>query len=286
MPIPRFASAVFERLPRFVQAPARRTLSKRAIARYRAEVRPFLAKVDVAINGFDGKCVVEIGGDLDALTLRLVGELYAPTELIGFNPAIESCQIAENIHVVQAGAQDSGLKDESVDAVFSSSAFEHIRDLDAVLEEMYRVLVPGGLLYSDFGPVWSSPYGHHLWVEDGALLLNYHNVLLPPWCHLLSTRGDVRQILEPRYGRDLAAHMVDFVFDSDQQNQLFFEDYERIVKASQFEAVFLKGYDHPELATKYPASQSPDVLDALQERFPERQGFLYDGITMLLRRPH
>jgi hypothetical protein len=49
--------------------------------------------------------------------------------------------------------------------------------------------------------------------------------------------------------------------------------------------LFFKGYDYPELAAKYPASRSPAVLDELNAKFPDRHGFLYDGITLLLRKP-
>lgn len=278
------ALAAFNRLPLRTQETARAALSKRAAKRATQDLRPFLAMIDAAIGGFDDKRVVEIGSDHAGATLLVVADLYAPRELIGLNPAFPARRIAANVRMEQAGAERSGLADSSVDAVFSSSAFEHIRDLDAVLAEMHRVLRPGGLLYSHFGPIWSSPYGHHLWLEHDGRLLTYHNVLLPPWCHLLSTHDDVQRLLEPDYGPELAERMAAFVFDSEEQNQLLFDDYVRIVEASEFEAVFLKGYDAPALAAKYPGSRSPAVLDELGARFDGRDGFLYDGITLLLRK--
>jgi SAM-dependent methyltransferase len=274
---------LFAHLPARAQDTARELLARGRAKRAVADMAPDLALVDAGIGGFDGKRVVEIGSDHAAATLRVVARLYRPAELVGLNPAFVSRQIAANVRTEQTAAERSGLAEDSMDAVFSSSAFEHVHGLGDVLEEMHRVLVPGGLLYSHFGPIWSTSYGHHLWIEHEGRLLTYHDVLLPPWCHLLSDRDTVRDLLAPEHGETLADRMTDFVFASPEQNQLMFDDYEQIVAASPFETVFLKGYDAP-LAALYPSARSPAVLDELAARFPGRHGFLYDGITMLLRK--
>jgi SAM-dependent methyltransferase len=274
---------LFAHLPPGAQDTVRELLARAAARRAADDLAPELALVDAAIGGFDGKHVVEIGSDHAAATLRVIARLYTPAELVGLNPAFVSRQLAANVRTEQTAAEQSGLPDASIDAVFSSSAFEHIHGLGDVLEEMHRVLVPGGLLYSHFGPIWSTSYGHHLWVEHEGRLLTYHDVLLPPWCHLLSDRDTVRDLLARDHGDVLAGRMTDFVFASPEQNQLMFDDYEQIVAASPFETVFLKGYDAP-LAARYPSARSPAVLDELADRFPGRHGFLYDGITMLLRK--
>lgn len=257
--IPVLGRRVFDRLPARAQDVARDVVARRAGARASDDLLPFLARVDAAIGGFDGKRVVEIGSDHAGVVLRLVADRYSPTELIGLNPAFAARRLPDTIRFERVAAQDSGLPDASVDAVFSSSAFEHIHGVGDVLGEMDRVLVPGGLLYSHFGPIWSTAYGHHLWIEQDGLLA-------------------------PECGDELAGRMAEFVFASPEQNQLFFDDYERCAAESPFETLLLKGYDAPALADLYPAAQSPALLDRLRERFPDRHGFLYDGITLLLRK--
>lgn len=42
--------------------------------------------------------------------------------------------------------EDTGLADDSVDCIFSSSVLEHLRDPDAVLDECARILRPGGFM--------------------------------------------------------------------------------------------------------------------------------------------
>ena len=53
------------------------------------------------------------------------------------------------------------FRDESFDAILSYDVFEHVRDLNRVLEECYRVLRRGGRLYSLFPPYYG-PRAHHL----------------------------------------------------------------------------------------------------------------------------
>jgi SAM-dependent methyltransferase len=53
--------------------------------------------------------------------------------------------------------------DRSFDAVFSTNTFEHVMDLDIAFRELFRVLRPGGVVLSRFGPLFFSPQGYHLY---------------------------------------------------------------------------------------------------------------------------
>lgn len=55
------------------------------------------------------------------------------------------------------------MDDESVECLYTFDAFEHFSDPAKVLDEAYRVLVPGGVLYASFGPLWNSAFGPHQW---------------------------------------------------------------------------------------------------------------------------
>ncbi len=247
--------------------------------------RPFVAEMAGAVGGFEGKRVVEIGADHVGSLISAIETFGGASEVIGLNPAFPSRPVGPRSFMTQVDARASGLESASVDVVVSSSAFEHVHRLDEVLIETDRILRPGGLLYSHFGPLWSTSYGHHLWFVHGGREITYHNTLLPPWCHLLHSREEIRAMCDGVVDDVLRDKIVDYVCDSPEQNRLFFDDYERIVDASPLEVVFLKGYDHNELAAKYPDARSPFLLEQLAARFPDRHGFLYDGITLLLRKP-
>jgi len=276
---------VYDSLPEPVQSAVHNGIERIHGRRRREQNQAFLNGIAVAVGGFSGKRVLEVGHEASGALLREIDVTHHAAEAIGINPAFPGRTVGPRSRTEQGDARDTGLADESVDIVYSVSAFEHVRGLDGVLAECHRVLRPGGRLYAHFGPIWSTSYGHHLWVLDQGRLLSYHNVLLPPWCHLLRSREELLAICEPGFGTVTAGRIVDFVLDSPDQNQMFFDDYARIVRDCALETVYFKGYDIPAMASKYQDAQRPEVLDELRARYPERDGFLYDGIVLLLRKP-
>jgi SAM-dependent methyltransferase len=67
---------------------------------------------------------------------------------------------------------------------------EHI-DLPEAFANIRRILRPGGIFVSVFGPVWSNPYGHHLYVDPEDPLLNFALWKLPGWMHLPSSPTEI-----------------------------------------------------------------------------------------------
>ena len=55
-----------------------------------------------------------------------------------------------------------GLRDSSVDLVFSQSVLEHVVDMDSMLEETSRALNPNGTFVAWFGPLWTTFGGPHV----------------------------------------------------------------------------------------------------------------------------
>ncbi len=63
-----------------------------------------------------------------------------------------------------------------------------------------------------------------------------------------------------------------------------FGDYLNIYKESLFETIFVKGYDHYELSKKYTPFITRGILQALRSKYPNENGFYYDGISVLLKK--
>ena len=75
---------------------------------------------------------------------------------------------------VCSDAHQLGLRDASVDAVFSTGTFEHIARPDQALREFRRVLRPGGVIHIEAPfvfPFHPDPEDHTRWTLDGLCAL-------------------------------------------------------------------------------------------------------------------
>ncbi|TDT39471.1 ubiquinone/menaquinone biosynthesis C-methylase UbiE [Halospina denitrificans] len=136
---------------------------------------------------------------------------------------------AENMSVT-----DIKHPDNSFDRIFSVNCFEHVDDLKKGMDEMFRVLRPGGKLFTIFGPIWSSPVGHHTWIEYEGHIYHFMNGVFPDWDHLIKTRSELKSDLEERYDEELAENICRYVYDSSDINRLADGDYEKNLKDSNF----------------------------------------------------
>jgi SAM-dependent methyltransferase len=88
----------------------------------------------------------------------------------------EGLEVAANdvINILDPGVRNSGVRFDTADVckrlpyaegefelVFAVNAFEHFSEPARALDEMLRVLRPGGLLYLTFDPLYYSPWGLH-----------------------------------------------------------------------------------------------------------------------------
>ncbi len=75
-----------------------------------------------------------------------------------------------------AALEDHGFLDSgSIQLIASDSVYEHCRDLPRVMAESYRLLRPGGSLYTYYGPLYCCAGGDHFSGRGG--LEHYYNHL-------------------------------------------------------------------------------------------------------------
>lgn len=245
----------------------------------------FIETISNLCGGIERKKILEVGVDqYGKIITRIIGK-YKAAEAIGINLTINDKTLLNSCKVIQGDIRKTDFLDNYFDIIISSSVFEHIQNFDIAINEMYRVLKPGGFLYSHYGPIWSTSYGHHLWMSHDSKLYNYWNFILPPYCHLLMSPDELLEYcLNKTSNEELSKSIVTYVYDSQEQNRLMFEDYERIISASEFDIVFFKGYDHPILSEMYTTIEFPDTMKLLQGKFSDYSNFLYDGIIVQLRK--
>lgn len=110
--------------------------------------------------------------------------------------------------ILQMDAQELKFGDGSFDAVYTSAVFEHLPDPGRVLEEIKRVLKPGGTVFIDL----------HLFTSDSgchdARIFAYRREMLPKWSHLrpnyqhlVQTNAYLNKIRLPQWQEIFKKHM-------------------------------------------------------------------------------
>ena len=74
------------------------------------------------------------------------------------------------------------------DCVISKDSFEHIIDVEGMVAQMKAKVKPGGRLYTGFGPLYNSPFGHHGRTKTPL-----------PWGHLLAGEKKIIERLNRDY---------------------------------------------------------------------------------------
>jgi SAM-dependent methyltransferase len=187
--------------------------------------------------------VLEIGSDADGLVLRELASrgVRNPIGLnIDVNPAAHTARTASELfryEIIQGDARTLPFKDCSVSSIFSITAFEHILNFDMALAEMHRVLKPGGIVYSDFGPIWSGSVGHHVYAMADGLEARHFKPgknPVPHYAHLWMTREEMRSAVQQEtwVTPALAEAIVYQIYDGTLINRLFYEDYIKLFYTS------------------------------------------------------
>lgn len=143
--------------------------------------------------------MLEIGSDRPGTLLHELKQYHQVKEVVGINLHSPDKEIAPGIYHLKKNAEETGFQDDQFDLVLSLAALEHLYDLPTVLEESFRIVKRGGTFLTLFGPIWSSAWGHHLWVTVDDVVYNYKNTALLPYCHLMSTPDEVYDYLLTHY---------------------------------------------------------------------------------------
>lgn len=216
---------------------------KSAIPMERYQYRALHKFLELASRGDALNTVLEIGSDLSG-TVSQEMKAYGAQMVIGINPLMgldkegTSTKLNHFNHFLRSDARWLPLKDCSVSSIFSVATFEHICNLDTALSEMLRVLKPGGFLYSDFGPIWPSSVGHHVYAKVGDEEARHWKLgknPVPNYGHLLYSPNELRGKLSGKVSQVLLDAIIDWIYDKDGINRYFYEDYQRIFEQSGFQ---------------------------------------------------
>lgn len=246
--------------------------------------------------GIQGKHVLEIGGAQACLSARaFLEDGAARVTVTGLDHVSEEGESADQrLCIMKADALElrSRFAAGSFDLVFGLSIIEHIPRPDRFLEEVSRVLAPGGLALFEGFPLWSSPLGHHLWVADwggrykGKTSANYlftglsgvaSSNPIPDWAHLLMEQAELEAYLARQSlpASDITC-IADWIYRSDDINRLSTTELTRAYTTSGLVVL--------EAIPRHVDVPRP-VLEQLRRRHGEGCDFGIGGLVYVLAKP-
>ena len=128
-----------------------------------------------------GKRILEVGCS-DGLTCDLLS--HEKPEAISGIDILETVGLLYQNPIItyhKMNAEYPQFDDETFDLCYSIATFEHVADPFRAVTEMRRVTKPGGYCYIQAGPLYYSPFGHHMF--------GYFDEY--PWIHLRLSKEDI-----------------------------------------------------------------------------------------------
>jgi SAM-dependent methyltransferase len=181
----------------------------------------------------------------------------------GFERIQQLEQVIDNCAFFTMDAQELLFRDRLFDFAFSLNAFEYIPNPCRALQEISRVLKPGGTVFLQFNGLYFSDGGHHL-----------HGLTNIPWVHLLYERAEIKKMI---LDAGKVPNEVDSILDSlngysvKQYLEIFNSTDLNIVAKHLYKSFSVEGADRSEEFTK------------LKARYPE-EDLSISGMTVILRK--
>lgn len=161
--------------------------------------------VDIALSGASKV----VGLDLDEHRINFANEYTR----------LHYLQLVDNLEFVSIDIKDyAGPK---FDYMVSKYTFEHIIELDKVLQEMKKRLKPGGRIFTGFGPLYASYWGDHGRTKS-----------IIPWGHMFQTDAMIINRLNRTRTEQISS-----IYDLGL-NKLAPADYRRVFAESGMKIVF------------------------------------------------
>jgi ubiquinone/menaquinone biosynthesis C-methylase UbiE len=203
----------------------------------------------------------------DSFRSKLVRRLRRHLPVLIQEPGCERFQqleqVVERCAFFTMDAQDLLFREGLFDFVFSLNALGRIPDPGRVLQEIARVLKPGGTVFLQFNGLYFSDAGHHL-----------YGLTDRPWIHLLHDRAEIKQIIREA-GK--APNEVDHILDT--LNGYSVRQYLEIFAQSDLEV--LDQQLHKGFAMG--GSEASETFTRLRAHY-SKEDLTTSGMTVILRK--
>ena len=227
--------------------------------------------------------VLEIGSDIEGRVARHVAArcnafVTDINTASNFNPSIEG----RNISWQRFDCRDMQFSDNSFDAIISVATFEHVHNLHLALQEMYRVLKPGGRVVTVFGPLWSSPQGHHLWAISGDDIVSFWNPKyrnpLDDFSHLLMSPPELRTDLKSKGETpEMIEAIIEAVYCRSDINRMIHVEYGSVFHRSPFNVIMCTHWNRFQI--------DPNIERELVARWGAENDYGVSTLKVVLEKP-
>ena len=168
--------------------------------------KAYIASMFSVIPPPAGREVLEIGCS-DGLVCDMMSHLGAP-RVTGIDVmATTGCAYrSDTIQYYSMDATRLTFPDASFELAYSIATFEHLPRPKRTLDEMVRVLRVGGIGYVQAGPLYYSPFGHHMFAYFGD----------QPWIHLRRSKKRIlgyatKRGIDKRIAEDLGITLHEYL---------------------------------------------------------------------------
>ena len=112
-------------------------------------------KIEMLIGGFNAQdTVVDLGGGTGRIAKFLAGKVKNITVFDPSEKMIEQCQKHQGVSCAVANGENLPVENNFTDKMIIVDAFHHIKNQEAVIKEIKRVLKPQGkVLIEEFNPL-------------------------------------------------------------------------------------------------------------------------------------
>ncbi len=125
--------------------------------------------------------------------------------------------VSDDEDIICLNSQEEGfpsVESHSVDLIIGLEILEHINNLEQFFGEIKRILAEDGNIELQGNPMWTSHFGHHLWIENKFIFYDETNPF-EPWEHLIyKTQDEYRKaLIDKGLSKEDSEEIVSFLYN-------------------------------------------------------------------------
>jgi len=192
-------------------------------------------------------------------------------------PQVEADSFGPRLKLLKTPGESIPLEDETFDAVYTVATLEHVINPEKVVQEMLRLLKPGGILYCSTAPIWYSAYGYHP--------KEIYPALWEPWFHLVYNKAEYLKNHQELEDDSYYLERLDIIYDHPTQynrlsTQRYYDIVQDLIEKQMVLRVEFTGINE-EIAL---LNEHPALCEQLSGQGYDLRDLVTKGVTVVVRK--